>query len=78
MNEFILASSLENPALNTTLSHIFTMKSKNVGTEILEVAEGDSFLQAYIRDMQNEIYQINIPDFFVGMSFRKLSQLFYF
>jgi hypothetical protein len=41
MNEFILASSLENPALSTTLTHIFTMKAKNVKTEILEIAEAD-------------------------------------
>lgn len=37
----------------------------------------DHFLKAYIRDMQSELYSCQIPDYFVGMSFKKLGQILY-
>jgi hypothetical protein len=56
MNEYLLATSLENPGLSTTLQHLLTMKSKTVSKEILQTATQDQFLFSYISDMQSEIY----------------------
>lgn len=80
LNEYIMASSLENPGLSATMSHLFTMKSKAVKDkdEVSKQALADDFLFSYMRDMQSEIYQIEIPDFFVGMTYRKFGQILYF
>ena len=51
LNEFILASSLENPGFGTSLQHLFTMKSKSVNPDVMNVTANDHFLKAYIRDM---------------------------
>lgn len=53
------------------------MKQKNVTPQLLQKAESDHFIRSYIRDMQSEIYKLAVPDFFVGMSFRKFSQVLY-
>jgi hypothetical protein len=51
LNEFIMASSVENPGLSATLQHVFTMKQKNVSDTIQQLANQDDFLYSYIRDM---------------------------
>jgi hypothetical protein len=53
------------------------MKSKSFSKEVLFRASADQFLFSYMRDMQSEIYQVQMPDFFVGMSFRKCAQVLY-
>lgn len=44
MSEFILASSLENPGLGTTLQHLLTMKRKEVSCRIINASYNDLFL----------------------------------
>lgn len=53
------------------------MKVKTISSEIIGIVENDDFLYSYIRDMQSEIYQIPIPDYFVGTNFKKLAQMLY-
>jgi hypothetical protein len=72
-----MASSLENPGLGTILQHLLTMKAKNISEELLKASQHDSFMLSYIADMQQEIYSLTIPDFFIGMSFKDCAVMLY-
>jgi hypothetical protein len=37
LNNFVMASSLENPGFGTILQHLLTMKAKNISEDLLSV-----------------------------------------
>ena len=77
LNDYIMASNLENPGLGTVLQHLVTMKMKNISKGLLEAFSNDKIMLNYIQNMQQEIYQFETPEFFVGMSFQECGEILY-
>lgn len=73
----MMGSALQNPGFSTILQHIVTMKSKNISKTLLETFQNNKFMLRYMQDMQQEIYQFQVTEFYVGMTFSECAEMLY-
>lgn len=43
----------------------------------MDLIKDDHFQMSYIHNMQQEVYQFVIPDFYIGLSFKECFQMLY-
>jgi hypothetical protein len=48
LNDYIMASSLQNPGIGTILHHLVTMKSKIIPERVMDLIRDDPFQMSYV------------------------------
>ncbi|EGR27459.1 hypothetical protein IMG5_195710 [Ichthyophthirius multifiliis] len=70
---YLLSKTCLCPGINTIISFLIT--SDKPGTNVIDRKDEDSWINDYIRGMQNEIYRVPLePDVFAGYTFCQISQ----
>lgn len=53
------------------------MKTKVITKQFMDLCHDDKFMLEYIDNMQQEIYQFTVPEFFIGLKFKDCVTMLY-